>query len=294
MELVDNASYIEPRLRGLQVGVYIIKDNTVLTVRHRTKEPRISGLLDELRGDTKAFVDDMNSELEFTSNKAFALSIVAEVNEFNWHLRDQFREWKVTIEESIRIRPRPGQSRHILDMDRTALNAVQTTEPYVQALLALSGGGAGKKKTTSPASPPHASRASRASRADLPPADDEEHTDLDLAQNFIAAERYAFRDTALAAERILKVVQYTREISTKLNEYYKHQMDESQNATLRLLTVITGTIFPMQLLTGVFGMNFEYMPELGYKWSYLIFWMFNVTVIILLIKFWHHRGMLEF
>jgi len=38
-------------------------------------------------------------------------------------------------------------------------------------------------------------------------------------------------------------------------------------------------VLPLQLLTGTFGMNFKYMPELSWEWSYPCFWLVVVSYV---------------
>ena len=40
------------------------------------------------------------------------------------------------------------------------------------------------------------------------------------------------------------------------------------NETMRVLTVITAIFIPLGFLAGLYGMNFEYMPELQFRYSY--------------------------
>lgn len=49
------------------------------------------------------------------------------------------------------------------------------------------------------------------------------------------------------------------------------------NAVMKTLTVITSIFIPLTLFTGIYGMNFKYMPELEWKWSYPIFWIILIT-----------------
>jgi magnesium transporter len=50
------------------------------------------------------------------------------------------------------------------------------------------------------------------------------------------------------------------------------------NEIVKVLTVI-GTIFiPLTFLAGVYGMNFNYMPELNIWWAYPVFW--GVCVVL--------------
>eukprot|EP00043_Microstomoeca_roanoka_P011945 m.112970 g.112970 ORF g.112970 m.112970 type:complete len:85 (-) comp15344_c1_seq9:833-1087(-) len=60
--------------------------------------------------------------------------------------------------------------------------------------------------------------------------------------------------------------------------------DEKMNSFLLLLTIVTTVFIPAQFLTGLWGMNFEEMPELQWKYGYLMFWLLvlGLTTIVLL------------
>lgn len=49
-----------------------------------------------------------------------------------------------------------------------------------------------------------------------------------------------------------------------------------------MLTIITVVFVPLSFLAGLYGMNFEYIPELGYKYSYFI--LLGVMIIIVVIQ----------
>jgi hypothetical protein len=58
---------------------------------------------------------------------------------------------------------------------------------------------------------------------------------------------------------------------SRLDKYYKTMQDERQNRTLNLLTLITSVFVPVELLTGLYGLNFVNMPKLGWYYSYYVF-----------------------
>jgi magnesium transporter len=58
------------------------------------------------------------------------------------------------------------------------------------------------------------------------------------------------------------------------------------NETMKFLTVFASIFIPLTFLAGVYGMNFEYMPELKWQWSYPALWgIFIGTAVSLLIYF---------
>ena len=59
-----------------------------------------------------------------------------------------------------------------------------------------------------------------------------------------------------------------------LREAYNSSLSANLNETIRTLTVIATIILPLTLITGIYGMNFDVMPELhspfGYYYSLLL------------------------
>src|SRR5690606_41296334 len=55
------------------------------------------------------------------------------------------------------------------------------------------------------------------------------------------------------------------------------------NRTMRILTVLTAIFVPLSFLAGLYGMNFEYMPELGWRWGYFILLGVMGSVILVLL-----------
>ena len=70
------------------------------------------------------------------------------------------------------------------------------------------------------------------------------------------------------AERFRNTVLSLREYVTQMREAYQAQIDLQQNELMRLFTVITAVFLPLTLLVGWYGMNFQGMPELTWKYGY--------------------------
>ena len=61
------------------------------------------------------------------------------------------------------------------------------------------------------------------------------------------------------------------------------------NQQMRLLTVITVIFMPLTLLTGIYGMNFEHMPELHWRYGYFILLGIMASIIVALLVFFNRR-----
>ena len=99
---------------------------------------------------------------------------------------------------------------------------------------------------------------------------------LDLGQEleenengFFAEENLRYFHLLTArAERLRNVVNNLREYTVQLRDLIQTRIDVKQNRIMTLLTVITTIFTPLTLLTGWYGMNFRYMPELEKPWGY--------------------------
>ena len=80
------------------------------------------------------------------------------------------------------------------------------------------------------------------------------------------------------AERLQNHVQLLRENMLQLRELYQSQQDARQNKIMGILTIVTTFFLPLTLITGWYGMNFAYMPELKWRYGYL-----SVIIITLII-----------
>ena len=59
--------------------------------------------------------------------------------------------------------------------------------------------------------------------------------------------------------------------------------------TVVLLTIITTIFVPVTFIAGVYGMNFDYMPELHSKWGYPAVWAVMLIIIISLIVYFRRK-----
>jgi magnesium transporter len=65
------------------------------------------------------------------------------------------------------------------------------------------------------------------------------------------------------------------------------------NEIMKVLTVTSAIFIPLTFIVGVYGMNFDFMPELKWKYGYFIVWGIMATLGITLFFVFMKRGWLK-
>ena len=111
---------------------------------------------------------------------------------------------------------------------------------------------------------------------------------IDLSQELEENENGFFADENLRyfhmfTDRVMRLqdlVTGQREYVMQLRDLMQSQLDVKQNRIMTLLTVITSIFLPLTLIAGWYGMNFRYMPELEWPWSYPAVILLSIVIVI--------------
>ncbi len=79
-----------------------------------------------------------------------------------------------------------------------------------------------------------------------------------------------FRDIYDHLVRIEDLNQGIREIAVNALSIYMSSVANRQNETMKVLSIVAAIFLPLTLLAGIYGMNFDYMPELSWHWGYFM------------------------
>ena len=77
-----------------------------------------------------------------------------------------------------------------------------------------------------------------------------------------------FRDVYDHVVQIVDTIETLREMVSASLDIYLSSVSYRLNAVMRVLTVITTIFMPLSFIASIYGMNFEYMPELRSPWGY--------------------------
>jgi magnesium transporter len=107
----------------------------------------------------------------------------------------------------------------------------------------------------------------------------------------ISAEVIPFlRDAHDHCVQMLDVTETTRELVTSLMEIYVSVVGNRMNEIMKTLTVIATIFIPLTFIVGVYGMNFDYMPELRWRFGYFAIWGVMLTLALSLLGWFYARG----
>ena len=90
--------------------------------------------------------------------------------------------------------------------------------------------------------------------------------------------------------RITEAMEAYRDLIAGMLDIYLSSVSNKMNETMKVLTVFASIFIPLTFIAGVYGMNFEYMPELKWKWGYPVLWLVFIGVSVLLLRFFKKKN----
>jgi magnesium transporter len=64
------------------------------------------------------------------------------------------------------------------------------------------------------------------------------------------------------------------------------------NEVMKVLTIIATIFIPLTFIAGIYGMNFEHMPELKWEWGYPAVIIFMTTVSVIMLYYFKKKAWL--
>lgn len=86
------------------------------------------------------------------------------------------------------------------------------------------------------------------------------------------------RDLYDHAAQVLDTVETYRDILSGMFDIYLSSVSNRMNEVMKVLTVIATIFIPLTFIAGVYGMNFEHMPELTWRYGYGLIWGVMIAV----------------
>lgn len=101
-----------------------------------------------------------------------------------------------------------------------------------------------------------------------------------------------YRDVYDHTIRIIETIESFRDLLSGILDIYLSSISNRTNAVMKVLTIIATIFMPLTFLAGIYGMNFEYMPELKQHWGYPALLLFMAFIGISMLIYFKRKNWL--
>jgi magnesium transporter len=88
--------------------------------------------------------------------------------------------------------------------------------------------------------------------------------------------------------QVIDTIESFRDVLSGLSDLYLSTVSNRMNEVMKVLTIIATIFIPLTFIAGIYGMNFEFMPELKWHWSYPALWVLLVAIFLSMVV-WFKR-----
>ncbi|MFJ7953293.1 magnesium/cobalt transporter CorA [Lysinibacillus sp. NPDC096418] len=103
-------------------------------------------------------------------------------------------------------------------------------------------------------------------------------------------ERAYFGDIHDHLVKLTEMVESNRELTADMRDSYMAMSSSRMNGIMMTLTIVSTIFIPLTFIAGVYGMNFDNMPELHGKYSYFIVLGVMILIGVFMLSFFKYKG----
>ena len=98
-----------------------------------------------------------------------------------------------------------------------------------------------------------------------------------------------YRDVYDHLIQVSENIDIYREMIWSLMDMYMTTISNKMNEVMKVLTIMASIFIPLTFIAGIYGMNFDYIPELHYKYSYPILWGIMIGLFIVMMLYFKRK-----
>ncbi|MBN1164743.1 MAG: magnesium/cobalt transporter CorA [Candidatus Krumholzibacteriota bacterium] len=89
--------------------------------------------------------------------------------------------------------------------------------------------------------------------------------------------------------QVIDTIEALRDMISGLLDIYMSSISNKMNEVMKVLTIIATIFIPITFIAGIYGMNFEFMPELKFQWAYPVVWCVILAVIVGMMTYFRRK-----
>lgn len=119
----------------------------------------------------------------------------------------------------------------------------------------------------------------------------------DLISNIERSESQLFKESTSVylrdvhdhTIRVIETVESYRDLISGMMDIYLSSLSNRMNEVMKVLTIISTIFIPVTFIAGVYGMNFDFMPELHSHWGYIGVWILMLSIMVSLAVYFRRK-----
>jgi magnesium transporter len=98
-----------------------------------------------------------------------------------------------------------------------------------------------------------------------------------------------YRDLYDHTVEVMEAVETFRDLASGMIDIYLSSLNNRMNEIMKVLTIISTIFIPLSFIASLYGMNFHYMPELSWKYGYVMVWVIILFAAGTMLMFFKRR-----
>lgn len=101
-------------------------------------------------------------------------------------------------------------------------------------------------------------------------------------------ERF-FNDVFDHTIHVIESLEIYRDLLSGIMDLYMNTVSNKMNEIMKVLTIMASIFIPLTFIAGIYGMNFEYIPELGYRNGYFAVWVLMIAIVLVMLYYFKRK-----
>ena len=89
--------------------------------------------------------------------------------------------------------------------------------------------------------------------------------------------------------QVIDTIESFRDIISGMMDLYLSTVSNRMNEVMKVLTIMATIFIPLTFVAGIYGMNFKFMPELEWKWSYPVLWILLIGIFVSMLFYFKRK-----
>jgi magnesium transporter len=114
---------------------------------------------------------------------------------------------------------------------------------------------------------------------------------LERGENELIAEaaHVYLRDLYDHTIQVIDTIESFRDMLSGVQDLYMSSLGNKTNEVMKVLTIIATIFIPITFIAGIYGMNFEIIPELKWRFGYAAVWVIMIAMVVAMLIYFRRK-----